>query len=120
MEINGHVDPDTLVLRVGRTYRFRLVNLAVTSPNVTVYLTARPDSSLANLRDTMLVQWRTVAKDGAELPTRDRAMQPATQVVSIGETHDVEFVPTAAGTLRLEVRPPSLGRLTVRVPIRVE
>ena len=42
------------------------------------------------------------------------------QVVSIGETHDVEFVPTERGTLRLEVRPGSLGRLTVRVPIRVE
>jgi len=120
MEINGRVDPDTLVLRVGRPYRFRLINLAVTSPNATVYLTARPDSSLANLRDTMLVRWRTLAKDGAELPARDRALRLATQVVSIGETHDVEFVSTEPGTLRLEVRPASLGRLTVRVPIRVE
>ena len=120
MEINGRVDPDTVVLQVGRAYRFRLINLAVTSPNATVYLTARPDSSLANLRDTMLVRWRTIAKDGADLPARDRAQQPATQVVSIGETHDVEFVPAARGQLRLEVRPASLGRLTVRVPIRVE
>jgi FtsP/CotA-like multicopper oxidase with cupredoxin domain len=120
MEINGRVDPDTLVLRVGQTYRFRLINLAVTSPNATVYLTARPDSSLANLRDTMVVRWRTIAKDGAELPERDRALRSATQVVSIGETHDVEFVPTEKGTLRFEVRPVSLGRLTVRVPIRVE
>ena len=120
MEINGDVDPDTLVLRVGRPYRFRLINLAVTSPNSTVYLTARPDSSLANLRDTMLVRWRTIAKDGADLPARDRGLRPATQVVSIGETHDVEFVPNAPGLLRFEVRPVSLGRLTVRVPIRVE
>ena len=120
MDVNGDVDPDTLVLRVGRPYRFRLINLAVTSPNATVYLTARPDSSLANLRDTMLVRWRTIAKDGAELPAGDRALQPAAQVVSIGETHDVEFMPTERGNLRLEVRPGSLGRLTVRVPIRVE
>jgi FtsP/CotA-like multicopper oxidase with cupredoxin domain len=120
MEINGRVDPDTIVLRVGRAYRFRLINLAVTSPNAAVYLTARPDSSLANLRDTMLVRWRPIAKDGADLPERDRALRPAMQVVSIGETHDVEFVPTERGTLRLEVRPGSLGRLTVRVPIRIE
>ena len=120
MEINGRVDPDTLVLRVGRPYRFRLINLAVTSPNAAVYLTARPDSSLANLRDTMLVRWRPIAKDGADLPERDRTLRPAVQVVSIGETHDVEFLPTERGTLRLEVRPGSLGRLTVRVPIRVE
>jgi len=108
------------VLRVGRSYRFRLINLAVTSPNAAVYPTARPDSSLANLPDSMLVRWRAIAKDGADLPERDRALRPATQVVSIGETHDVEFVPTERGTLRLEVRPASLGRLTVRVPIRVE
>src|SRR5687767_13613583 len=68
MEINGLVNPDTIVLRRGETYRFRFVNLAVTSPNATVYLTARPDSSLENLRDTMLVQWRPIAKDGADLP----------------------------------------------------
>ena len=120
MEINGRVDPDTIVLRVGRPYRFRLINLAVTSPNAVVYLTARPDSSLANLRDTMLVQWRPVAKDGADLPEQDRALRAAAQVVSIGETRDVEFVPAERGTLRLEVRPGSLGRLTVRVPIRIE
>jgi FtsP/CotA-like multicopper oxidase with cupredoxin domain len=120
MEINGHVDPDTVVLRVGRPDRFRFINLAVTSPNATVYLTARPDSSLANLRDTMLVRWREIAKDGADLPDADRVLRVASQVVSIGETHDVEFVPTKQGTLRLEVRPASLGRLTVRVPIRVE
>jgi hypothetical protein len=68
----------------------------------------------------MLVRWRTVAKDGAELPEGDRALRSATQVVSIGETHDVEFVPAEKGVLRFEVRPVSLGRLTVRVPIRVE
>ncbi|MBC7842881.1 MAG: multicopper oxidase domain-containing protein [Gemmatimonadaceae bacterium] len=120
MEINGDVDPDTLVLQVGRPYRFRFISLSVTSPNATVFLTARPDSSLANLRDTMLVRWRPLAKDGADLPESQRTLQPATQVVAIGETHDVEFVPLRRGALRLEVRPPSLGRLTVRVPIRVE
>jgi len=120
MEINGNVNPDTIVLRVGRTYRFRFVGLAVTSPNATVYLTARPDSSLVNLRDTMLVKWRPVAKDGADLPERARTLRPAQQVVSIGETHDIEFQPLARGELRLEVRPPSAGRLFVRVPVRVE
>lgn len=120
MEINGAVDPDTIVLRVGRRYRFRFIGLSVTSPNATVYLTARPDSSLMNLRDTMLVQWRPLAKDGADLPERDRTLRPARQVVSIGETYDVEFLPLERGELRIEVRPPSAGRLFVRVPVRVE
>jgi FtsP/CotA-like multicopper oxidase with cupredoxin domain len=120
MEINGHVNPDTVVLRVGVRYRFRFIGLSVTSPNATVYLTARPDSSLENLRDTMLVQWRPVAKDGADLPERSRALRPAQQLVSIGETYDFEFEPRTRGELRLEVRPVSAGRLFVRVPVRVE
>ena len=120
MEINGDVDPDTLVLRVGRRYRFRFISLTVTSPNAAVFLTARPDSFLANLRDTMLVRFFPLAKDGPTLPDGERTQRPATLVVSIGETHDVEFVPETRGALRLEVRPVSLGQLTVRVPIRVE
>ena len=120
MEINGQVNPDTIVMRRGETYRFRFVNLAVTSPNATVYLTARPDSSLENLRDTMLVQWRPVAKDGADLPPQSRALRPAQQLVSIGETYDFEVQPFVRGELRIEVRPVSAGRLFVRVPVRVE
>ena len=120
MEINGAVDPDTVVLRAGRTYRFRFVGLTVTSPNAAVMLTARADSSLANRPDTLLARWRPVAKDGRDLPEAARGLGPASLLLSIGETRDVEFTPTAPGELRLEVRPPSLGRLTVRVPVRVE
>ena len=120
MEVNGQVNPDTIVLRRGQAYRLRFVNLAVTSPNATVYLTARPDSSLENLRDTMLVQWRPVAKDGADLPQQSRTLRPAQQLVSIGETFDFEVQPLVRGELRIEVRPVSAGRLFVRVPVRVE
>ena len=108
------------MLRAGRAYRFRFVNLAVTSPNATLYLTARPDSSLENLRDTMLVRWRPLAKDGADLPEPSRALRPAQQLISMGETYDFEVQPVTRGELRLEVRPVSAGRLFVRVPIRVE
>jgi FtsP/CotA-like multicopper oxidase with cupredoxin domain len=120
MEINGQVNPDTVVLRRGQAYRFRFVNLAVTSPNATVYLTARPDSSLENLRDTMLVQWRPIAKDGAVVPQARRTLRPAQQLVSIGETFDFEVQPLVRGELRIEVRPVSAGRLFVRIPVRVE
>jgi hypothetical protein len=46
--------------------------------------------------------------------------RPAQQLVSIGETYDVEFQPLQRGQLRIEVRPPSAGRLFVRVPVRVD
>jgi len=120
MEINGLVNPDTIVLKVGGAYRFRFVNLSVTSPNAILYLTARRDSSFENLRDTMLVQWRPLAKDGADLPLSGRTLRTAQQLISIGETFDFEVRPLARGELRIEVRPVSAGTLFVRVPVRVE
>ena len=121
VEINGDVDPDTTVLRVGRRYRMRFIGLQVAVPNATVWLTARPDSVFANPRDSMLVQWRPVAKDGADLPAAARAPRLARQLVSMGETYDFEFVPERRGNLRLEVRAPvARDALLTRVPIRVE
>ena len=84
-------------------------------------LTARPDSSYANLNDSMVVQWRPLAKDGADLPAEYRVPRRAEQIVSMGETYDYEVVPERPGELRMEVRQAGLqGRLLVRAPVRVE
>ena len=120
-EINGKANPDTLVLRVGRQYRLRLIGLQVTNPNAAVTLTARPDSVVGNPRDTLLVQWRPLSKDAIELPHAEQTLRLARQEVTMGETYDFAFVPTKPGQLRMEVRV-SVPRphLMVRVPIRVE
>jgi FtsP/CotA-like multicopper oxidase with cupredoxin domain len=120
LEINGSMDPDTLVLRAGRTYRMRFVGLQVRFPSATIRLTARPDSVAPTGPDSMLVRWRPLAKDGADLPEAGRTARPAQQIVTMGETYDYEFTPDRAGELRLEVRTPAPGRLMVRAPIRVE
>jgi manganese oxidase len=119
-EINGEEHPDTLVLRAGNTYRFRIANLSVGTPNATVSLTARPSLAPPPGPDPMLVRWRPVAKDGADLPLRARTMVPAVQVVTIGEAFDFEVEPAAPGRLWLEVFAPARRVVTVRVPIRVE
>ena len=110
----------TLVLRAGRTYRMRFVGLQVRFPGATIRLTARPDSVSPTGPDSMLVRWRPVAKDGADLPEAGRTARPAQQIVTMGETYDFELTPERAGELRLEVRTPPPGRLMVRTPIRVE
>ena len=127
LDINGKANPDTVVLHVGRPARLRFMSLASVNPNATVWLTARPDSSLTNLADTMVVRWRPIAKDGADLPVAARGERLARQTVSMGETYDFEYTPVRGGTLRLEIRslnpPPGFGAagiLLVRVPIRVE
>lgn len=120
LEVNGQINPDTIVFRVGVPARLRLISLAAFHPNATVWLTTRPDSSLANLRDSLVVQWRPVAKDGADLPPAARAPRQARQLVSMGETFDYEYTAQASGLMRIEVRTSGTpGVLLARVPVKV-
>jgi manganese oxidase len=121
LEINGAINPDTVILHVGRPARLRFISLAIVNPNATIWLTSRPDSALTIAEDTLTARWRPVAKDGADLPESARTMQLARQIISMGETYDFEFVPREKGDIRIEIR--GLGRqhrLLVRAPIRVE
>ena len=92
--LNGRQSPLPLTMRVGRTYRLRLVHMHVPRAGMTMELRGG---------DT-LVRWQPVAKDGAELPRAARASRPATVFLGVGETVDVEVAPAAPGALRLEVR----------------
>ena len=87
-------------IAVGVAHRFRFINIG--AAGVVRY----------SLRaDTTLVAWRARAKDGADLPEVLRVMQPATQVVSVGETYDFEFTPPGPGSYELSgvsVLPPGL------------
>ena len=120
IEINGKVSPDTVVLHVGRRARLRFANLTTTETFPTFSLTARPDSALTLERDTMLVQWTPIAKDGFNLPLAQQTRRAASLMIAMGETHDVSYTPRQRGTLRLEVRLRRNRRLLLRVPIRVE
>lgn len=120
LDVNGEANPDTIVLRVGRPARLRFISLAMFNPNATVILTARADSVGDGRRDTMMVSWRPIAKDGADLPAAARVSRFARQIVGMGETYDFEYAPARRGILRLEVRPAAGGQMFVRVPIRVE
>ncbi len=56
------------------------------------------------LRDSALVQWRAVAKDGYDLPRAQATVERAQRSLWVGETFDAEFAPRAPGTYRLRVR----------------
>ena len=105
--INGEMEPAPLVLRAGLPHRLRLANITV----------ARPGLRIELRRDTTLLAWRIVAKDGAAVPASRRAMRPARQPLSIGETMDVEYVPAAGSQARLEMRT-TRGVLLGVLPIR--
>ena len=92
LEINRSTNPLPMALKVGTTYRFRLIDI---SPNDTATVSLRDDSGP--------VLWRAVAKDGADLPPVQATSRPAVQQISVGETYDFEYRPTAPAHLRLEV-----------------
>jgi len=121
LEVNGMTNPDTVVLHVGRLARLRFLNLTTVNVEPLVSITARPDSSLTGVGDTMTVHWLPLAKDGFDLPAAARHPRLARQELSIGETYDFAYMPSQRGNVRLEIRGNG-GKypLLIRVPIRVE
>lgn len=89
--VNGDsVSSPPLEMRVGETHRFRFVNMGLAGPSI---FTLRHDSTL--------VEWRAIAKDGANLPSNQATARPAQLLIDVGETYDFEFKPTQAGELTL-------------------
>ena len=68
------------------------------------------------LRDTSVVTWRAVAKDGMDLPSELATVRPAAQQSGNGETYDFEVVPQA-GDYKFTVSSAN-GILLVSMPLR--
>jgi FtsP/CotA-like multicopper oxidase with cupredoxin domain len=105
--INGVAEPDTMRLVVGAEYRLRLIDIA---PDWRVFVSLADAAGLA--------RWRAIAKDGADLPPRQRSMQSARIPMGPGETADFSYTPSAPGDLFLDVSTQTDG-WRIRVPIRV-
>lgn len=104
--LNGRAQPSPLALRVGTTYRFRLINI-------------RSDYqvAVALLQGDQPVAWRHVAKDGADLPATQAVVRSAELQFGVGEIYDVEFTPRTPGDLRLRFGyPPRFRPPDVAVP----
>jgi FtsP/CotA-like multicopper oxidase with cupredoxin domain len=89
--LNGSEAPGPIDLRVGETYRFRLINILTES-----------SLRVALQRDGEPVSWRAIAKDGADLPSALATDRPAELTFMPGELHDFEFTPDGTGQLELE------------------
>jgi FtsP/CotA-like multicopper oxidase with cupredoxin domain len=106
--INGRKDPSPLDLRVGQRYRLRIVDIHTFRPSMIVRL----------LRDSALVRWRPIAKDGMDLPAARAIVRPAIQQMGNGETYDFELTPTEPADLRFTVTSAAgqpLASMSVRI-----
>jgi hypothetical protein len=107
--VNGSLAPPRLELRAGERYRLRLVNIHTNRPAMIAKL----------MRDSSLVPWRAVAKDGLDLPPDQATLRPARQQMGMGETYDFELAPVAAANLRF-VLTAANGTLLLSMPVRIK
>jgi manganese oxidase len=91
--LNGSAKPLEREMRVGERYRLRIINIH----------TFRPSMIARVMRDSTVLTWRALAKDGMDLPSVRATIRPATQQLGNGEAYDFEFTPTAPGQLRISV-----------------
>jgi FtsP/CotA-like multicopper oxidase with cupredoxin domain len=108
LALNGRRAPAPLVLRAGATHRLRLINIHPAGP-AEVTLTAAGDS--------VPLRWRPRAKDGADLPARERGERPSRLGrFGVGETYDFEFAPAGPTDAVLSV---TVERQTRRIAVQV-
>ena len=106
--LNGRASPTPITVRSGVAQRLRLINMT----------TRRPRTRVELWHDSTLVSWRPLARDGADLPARFQHELPARTPMTIGETADFAFLPSAGGNWRLVVRA-LVGTVLGTQPIRV-
>jgi len=109
--VNGKKQPDTLYMKKGITYHFRIVNITAGWADLTTSI--MHNGSPAN--------WKPLAKDGADLPSYQQIIRRALdQPISVGQTLDFGFTPDMAGEYLFQVSD-SYGFLTpIKMVIRVK
>ncbi|HSB75356.1 MAG TPA: hypothetical protein VLC12_06880, partial [Terriglobales bacterium] len=90
--VNGRPQPRPLRLRTGKRYRLRLINIA--PDNVALQVSLHDDHGP--------VQWKIIAKDGADLAPAVVKSTPAQTPITVGETYDAEFETDAPKELILD------------------
>jgi FtsP/CotA-like multicopper oxidase with cupredoxin domain len=105
--LNGTERPDTLQLKVGGEYRFRLINIKLVG-----------EMRVSLLRNEKPVHWKMIAKDCADIPRIQLIMKPAVQDISTGETMDFSIQPTIQGHYTFEVKNIGNGKI-IKMPVDV-
>jgi hypothetical protein len=106
--LNGTSTPAARDMVAGERYRLRFINMH----------TFRPNMRMRVLRDSKLLTWRALAKDGMDLPLDQAIVGPSEVQMGNGETYDFEFEPMMAGKSLIEIRGAGGARLA-SMPLHV-
>ena len=109
--VNGKKQPDTLYMKKGLGYHFRIVHITA----------GWADIETSIMRNGNPVNWKPLAKDGADLPSYQQIIKPAlNQPISVGQTLDFEFTPDKTGEYLFQLGS-TYGFLTpIKMTIRVK
>jgi FtsP/CotA-like multicopper oxidase with cupredoxin domain len=117
--VNGELEPGPMEFHAGMTYRLRFMSI-------------RPDGpmDISLMTGGVPVEWRYIARDGADLPAAQVRTLPADDAVGVGMTRDYLWTPEQPGELTLRIvanfNPGLPGflrkvppRQTINIPVRV-
>jgi len=105
--INGVPEPYPLKLQAGVRYRLRFINITDNISTMRVRLVGN-DAPL---------QWKVIAKDGADLPPAQLKSSVADIPITVGETYDVEYQSDHPGQADLQIWLPDFP-VRVTQPLR--
>jgi FtsP/CotA-like multicopper oxidase with cupredoxin domain len=106
--LNGTPQPDGMELHTATRYRLRLINITSNAVDLKVRLTSKG----------VPVQWKVIARDGADLPSAQLKMSPADMGLTVGSTCDVEYQADTPGPADLEIREPFPPTTLLTLPLK--
>ena len=100
MVLNGTRKPAELELKAGTKYRFRMINIRAEG------------GVMMSLQDgEQPLEWKMIARDGADLPAHQVKTTPAKWGFASGQIGDFEFTPSRPGKLLLKFsEPPEIAQ----------
>jgi manganese oxidase len=93
MLVNGVPEPDPVELKTGTRYRLRFINITTNESDLRVSFTS----------DELPVQWKLLARDGADFPQLSRTFSAANLALTVGSTCDVEYQSDREGYAEMQV-----------------
>ena len=106
--VNGRASPRPIHMTVGDTNRIRIVSIHADWILGFRFGTAEK-----------VVNWKPLARDGADLPSTLRTPKPALVTMGPGETADFTYVPTTPGRMEIEVWTEG-GQQRVVLPVKID
>ncbi len=101
--LNGSAAPLPLTLAADVPHRLRFINISI-----------EDDAELTLRSETLVLSWRAIAKDGADLPREQSTVRPAVLNIAPGETYDYD-VSLPPGDYRLVMKSRDDAELLLRV-----